>query len=657
MVRAGGFTLRSRHRNMPAGRDWQPVACMRRARLSTSPTVVCVLALLLLAFAWAASSARAESWGEVKQFKMTPGEAVGQVSKNHLVRFAAGSDGSYYVLTGNTGTGEFDLQRFDEGTMQAEKPFNRPKKEEKKEQGETLGSEGVNATLAVDPSRNRVYVLLVYERRAVNEKEEEKEEKVGHSVFPLDDGMPAAGSLYAFEYDAAKKALVSKEVKEEGKDVPVPQLTRKELGGQGEEPKEALLDPRGMAVDPENGDLVISGNQDEESNEEVELGNAEKQCRAALQFVKVEPKPSGEIKELSPTARYVDKEGKVLFGNIGPHRGCGEEEEEEAGVMAPASPVFAPDGSVLGYGEDESVGPEGVVWQLAPAGADVQAAGEHAMSPKELFVAESLPAFSASTGQETPASVMSMVDEGSTAGTLYLSGDYAPTSQPAPAVLHYSHPVPGEPSISEVGWTAGGTENENLGPEPCDLHKLPTGAGGTLAVGGVSIAGKRGLLALTYYTEDVGAGHEKEEQRAEVVQFGEGGSTKGCPIPNVTTPAQRFHGVLTNEIPLGESTEVSSVIGKPSAPAAAAKSVKWTVKFNGAVLEEHEEAFEHNGLHEEAEGYGFILGRQQKFSKEGAYEITDVVHSDDLADEVVQPAVADKVTVKGVKLRPRPENA
>ena len=47
-----------------------------------------------------------------------------------------------------------------------------------------------------------------------------------------------------------------------------------------------LLDPRGMAVDPATGDLAISGNEDEAPMESVQNEEEEKQCRAAVQFVK-----------------------------------------------------------------------------------------------------------------------------------------------------------------------------------------------------------------------------------------------------------------------------------------------------------------------------------------------------------------------------------
>ena len=350
---------------------------------------------------------------------------------------------------------------------------------------------------------------------------------------------------------------------------------------------------------------------------------------------------SGSISGLSLGARYVDSAGTVLFG----HTGCGEQ-EEEALDQAPTSPVFAPDGSLLGYGEDESVGPEGVIWQLAPAGADTHAPGEVTMTPKELFVAEAIPTFGPNTGAEEPASVMSLVAENSTEGTIYLSGAYT-NGQPAPAVLHYSHPAAVEPSIKEVGWITGGSTNENAGPGPCDLHKP---AHEPIMLGGLS-GPTRGFLALTYYQEDIGAGHLETVDRAEVVDFGEGGSITGCPTVPVTTPTQTYHAEPTNTIPASKKPlEVSSLLGKLDAGAASTKSVKWTVKFTSLAGKTEEEppieaTYEFNGLHEEIGGYGTDLKLELNIVRAGTYEITDVVHTDDLSDEVAQPAVVDKLTV------------
>ena len=607
------------------------------------------LALTVLAAAFAlacvASSARAEPWGQEKAFRLTDAEPIFETFLSP--KFAAGSDGSYYLLTEDVESEEFVLERFDEGEQQASIHFNK-----RTEEGEGFGSEGVNAALAVDPSRDRAYVMLVYERRAQNRLERKEENKTGKPVFPLDAEMPAAGALYAFEYKPESKELVSSKKNAEG---PLPQLTREDLKGQGENPKEALLDPRGIAVEPETGDLAISGNEDEESDKKVESEEAQKQCRAAVQFVTVKTKTgSKEIEGLSLGARYVDSAGKVLFERTG----CGEETEEDAINQAPASPVFAPDGTLLGYGEDETVEeyePEGIIWQLTPADADNHAPGEVTMTPKELFVAGSVPTFHPAVGEaEQPDSVMSLVPEGSTDGTIYVSGYHwggdAPAGQPTVLVLHYSDSG-GGPSISEIGWTAGGSEIENLAPGPCNLHGTEESTE-RIMIGGLA-GPKHGLLAFTYYTEQIGPGHEEQVEQAEVVQFGEGGKTAGCPTVAVTTPTQSYRNAPTNELPAGQPLEVSSLIGTPGNPdtqAASPTSVAWTVKFTpssgGPPEVSHPETnYEYNGLHAVEPGYGKSVKLDLGPAKAGVYEIVDVVHTDDLADQVAEPEKADVVTV------------
>jgi hypothetical protein len=609
------------------------MARMHSVRSRTRSNAVLAMLLALLVLACGASSVRAEAWGELgSSLSLKAGTGKGEIEeRNGLVRFAAGLDGSYYLLTEKLASGELVLQRFEKGSakVQAEATL-------KGEKGAQGGTEGVNAMLTVDPTDpDRVYVLSVYERKGPTNKEEEHEE------YPVDSEMLAAGTLYVFEYSKEKlKSAAS--------------LGRLELKGAGEKAKEALLDPRGIAVDPEDGDLVISGNQDET---EVRSGTAQKQCRPAVQFVAVKA-GSGGVESMSPGARYVDKNGALLLG----HTGCGEAEEEEGGIeQAPASPVFAPDGSLLGYGEDEEIEPEGIIWKLTPNGADKQPAGEVAMTPEKLFVTESIPTFEPATGGEEPASVMSLVPEtgSKTEGTIYVSGYYNVNQQPAPLVLHYKSG--GEPSISEVGWTAGGSTNENAGPGPCDLHKA---AREPIMLGGLS-GSSHSFLALTFYKEFEGPKHEVEKKRAEVVKFGEGGSTVGCPggkegaeVP-LTKPTQSLHGEPASEVPAGTPLEITSVLGaiEPDgsvSPAAGAKSVTWTVKHEGKVEEFGPTTYEFNGLHEVEPLYGIQLELSHTFSQTGTYEISDTAHTDDLADEIVHSPV-DVLTVTGGKLTVKPK--
>ncbi|HTW40895.1 MAG TPA: hypothetical protein VMD79_01100 [Solirubrobacteraceae bacterium] len=648
----------------------------------TRPRVALALLTALLALAFAASTARAEPWGKITSFPLGNPKPLFENEDGRAgpVKFAAGSDGSYYLLLEEKK--KLVLQRFDaqeeeeqrqkHGTTkfspQAEISFKPPPGEEEEEG---------KAILVVDPSRDRVYVLVVSERPEQSEKEKTEEKDTGKPVFPLDEDMPAASALYAFEYNESKKELVSSKEKEgkKGAKEAAPLLTEAELKTQSEKPGEALLDPRGIAVEPKTGDLAISGNQDDEPNDKVEeyeeskhAKGEQKQCRAAVQFVTVKPS-EGKITGLSLGARYVDTNGEILFGKTG----CGGREEEEGVDQAPASPAFAPNGSLLAYGEDTEVAvetraeedeeAEGIIWQLTPAEADAHPAEEVTMTggtktneapkPKELFVASSVPAFYPEVGEaEEPASVMSIVPEAKseTEGTIYVSGYgnelLGVGDQPTLLVLHYSDDD-GTPSVSEVGWTAGGEpEKETLSAGPCNLHKPRTKP---IMVGGLATSGsKRAVLAFTYYHEWVDG--TIEEPAAEVVEFGEGSaSSTKCPQVPVTKPTQEYLGAETSTLPAGAELNVTSFLGTPDTLAASPKSAKWTVKYSGeSKPKEIEEHYEYNGLHEVLPGYGEELGLKLGPAQPGDYEISVEVDTDDLADEVVKSEV-DKVTVPEAK--------
>ena len=428
------------------------------------------------------------------------------------------------------------------------------------------------------------------------------------------------------------------------------------MKSQGESPEEALLDPRGMAVDPANGNVAISGNMDQESNANVEAGK-EKQCRPAVQFVKVE-KPTGAM---SLGARYVDTAATTLFG----HKGCGEEEEEEAVEQAIRVTGVRARRNALGYNEWEEYGPEqGVLWQFAPAKADEGAPGNVTASPQMLYLPEQIPTFSFANLEErkqnrrrrcrccrkakakpTPRSISQ-----ARAATPKRGRRWSCTTARQAGNL-WSASSAGRPGADEAKrWAKGSATCTKRLREPLQL--------GALNLSG----GKRGFVALTFYLENE---HETRVPRAEVVEFGEGGKTEGCPTVPVTTPVQEYHGEKVSKVPAGTELEVTSVLGtvEPSGAIKAqggAKSVAWKIKYTpleGPSQEETlETKYDYSVLQAE-KGYGLKLKLKKTFSKTGTYEITDVVQTDDLAHETAQPEHADKLTVTpggALKLTPKP---
>ena len=191
-----------------AGRDDHTDTGMSSATLRTRSYLALSFLFVLVALATVAPKARAEAWGQVKAntFTLTTGTEPGQIDEHRLVRFAAGSDGSYYILT-ESGAREScpALRRL--GQIRRQHPLQTAEGRRRHEQSRDGRRE---RELAVDPLRDRVYVMLVYERREQDEKEEKEEEKSGKPVFPLDEEMSAAGSLYAFEYKSSTKELVAR---------------------------------------------------------------------------------------------------------------------------------------------------------------------------------------------------------------------------------------------------------------------------------------------------------------------------------------------------------------------------------------------------------------------------------------------------------------
>ena len=67
-------------------------------------------------------------------------------------------------------------------------------------------------------------------------------------------------------------------------------------------------------------------------------------------------------------------------------------------------------------------------------------------------------------------------------------------------------------------------------------------------------------MGFTTYVEGEGPNNEISVKRAEVVEFGEGGSTEHCPVPAVTTPVQSFAGKETHSLLAGTEKVTSPPI-------------------------------------------------------------------------------------------------
>ncbi len=576
-----------------------------------------------------AAVANAE-WGELGHFPIPVGKGAKQVNfgpSSNILAFATDSVDSSYYIGDEPNPGEFRIQRFVEGKAEAEISFSPP---EPKKVHDGIGETGVGLQLAVDSTNNRVYALLVYKRRDASEKEEKEEEKEvePYEHFPLDSEEHAAEELYAFELVGGK--LVSAREKE-GLPAPIIGETTAEssttaFADQSEQPKEALLNPRGMAIDPKSGDPVILGVEDEESDEKVEKGEAEKQCRTAAQFVAITVKSGKVTGKLGH--RYVDKADALRPTELG----CQPEEILEV----PLSPVVTPGGNLLIYSGAQF---EGQIWEVPTPGSE-SGEGEVETTPAIIYGEHQLgAALNLEPPEEGAGPAMSFAPESATEGRIYLSVQGL-AHEPIPLALHYTESSDKSSEVTNIGWTAGGA-GANCGiPSPDNV---------TAVMG----AGKESVLVLDAYLEEGGS----HNPRVETFAFGPNGSTNGCPKATLTAPHMVF-GLAQNatEAPTNQPVSFASEL-----KGADAKSVKWELKYKDAATgEEGQETVEQtaaqlrSGLGE----YEF-LPLKYEFKHAGEYEISELVQGDDLAEETVKAAEVLRVEATATTpiLKPAPPKA
>jgi hypothetical protein len=580
-------------------------------------------ACALLTLCALAAAAHAE-WGELGHFQIPIGageKQVNFVASSSVLALAADSADSSYYIGDEPKEGEYRIQRFVEGKEEASVSFTPP--EPKKAHG-AAGETAVGLQLTVDPVHSRVYALVLYKRRSESEKEEkelEKEEtELGNAChapktcwgrFPLDSEEQAAGELYAFELSETGKSLVSAKDNTEHKPAPIVGETTAEtsttaFADQSEQPKEALLHPRGMAVDPTTGDVAILGVEDEAPNEKVEKEEAEKQCRAAVQFIILEEKAGKLAGHGHLGHRYVDKADALRPGEPG----CQPEEETEV----PLSPVVTPGGNLLVYSGAQS---EGQIWEVPTPGSE-SGEGELEAKPTMLYDEHQVGSLLNMEPPEGAAGpVMSFVAEGPAEGRIYLAVEGI-AHEPIPLALHYVESGDKASQVSEIGWTAGGAG---------EMCGIPSPDNVTAVVG----AGHERVLVLDAYLEEL-----THSPRVESFAFGPGGSTSGCPQATLTAPHMIF-GLSQNapEAPTDEPVTLSSEL-----KGADAKSVKWELKYKDpATGEEGQETVEQTSaqLRNKAGEYEF-LPLKYEFKHAGNYEISEVVEGDDLAGETVKAA-------------------
>jgi PKD repeat protein len=474
-----------------------------------------------------------------------------------------------------------------------------------KEASVDLGNRALEG-IAVDPAAKRAYLLVDRER----EPEEETE------VF--DPSMAAAGSLYAFSTEVkngeGKLEPASGTKNEEGLLV--------ELHSESKEPRVALLEPHGIAVDATNGEVVILGQED--MDEEPAL---EPELRTAFERVRA----TGTIGQ-----RYLDLEN-CLDGGVSP---AGEAACE---VQAqPFSPIVVPGGNGASEGKLYAERNR-EIWALPASTTEFKTTVKSKSEAKtfethptrvlptelkeELGSEQALleyPKAAEGLSEELGDTMVFVPGAASGEGKLYLTAalttkvEKGTVTNAGALVLGYSEHA-GAAAITELGWTGGQSESSG---EKCALPKK-----GNLA-----------LLIGSGQNEDlfIFDAHEKlgtSSPGVDIFGFGSGGG--GCPSASVSSPSVKVKNnqneeVEVSPVPLGEPTTLSSTLTEGNA-------MKVTWKFKDLTTGEEEAPAEETA-------YEFqTTSLKHKFEHAGEYEVTEIVETDNLASPTVE--IERKVTV------------
>ncbi len=381
-------------------------------------------------------------------------------------------------------------------------------------------------------SERRLYVLSTLERRADQK---------------FDSETIAAGALYAFSTKPKEEGGEKKLVPAAGTGPEGVLVGLEAMKGDSKEQAGALLEPKGITVDPTTHEIIIAGEVDE-GGEGI---NQDEGLHLALQRINAK----GEL-----GARYVS-----------PVR--------EYGFIEANSPVVTQNGQVLMQVESR-------ILQIPSNFASKTA-------PKvvyELDENEQIIEFGEQAGFAAGGALAIAPGAGRT-GTLWSNASVDPFLGPSAnqgvVGLHYeSKEGEEEVHVHEFGWLAGKSEASQ--PVKCVL-----GFEGVLEEPIVAAAGQD-----TFVLEP-GLGGADPEPR--IVEFGPSEDPEGCPVAKASEPVATIEGAKVTKVKEGKEVVLSSTV-----EGANALSVSW--KFGGSEAEQTvstdenqeakvEHAFKEPGVH------------------------------------------------------------
>lgn len=452
---------------------------------------------------------------------------------------------------------------------------------------EGQGAEPTVDGLAVDPSGERVYLLTVGVR----------EKKLTQASHKSGAGLLVASTLYAFSTKAPGSKLEAASGTKTGGVV----IGGEELGEQSATPGQALLEPRGITVDPETHEAIILAHIDESKNAEDVLSSANDHY--ALQRIKA----NGTLGD-----RYTDSKDVLKPKEV---------EEGETFIPSPHSPIVV----AAGGKEHVYVGFAGI--------AEVPYDFTSTAAPKRLAPSKNPPSESIEQG-------ITAAPEGGrlTAapdGTIYGANDAGITNQEPGGEARAGVVALSGTDGSVIGWTGGAQEHEAEPKQKCVISPLTlAGYGPRIAAGS---GGKLFALAPEFLLRRVegepiieeienppGSGEFEEIETptfeslpgpffAGVVEFGPGGT--GCPSASATAPVAKVNNVeVKGEEPIKTGSEVTFTSQLKQADAI---KVEWDFG-DGSKVTESKDEYQMTSI-------------KHKFEKEGTFTVTEKIYSDNLA--------------------------
>jgi hypothetical protein len=468
-------------------------------RLKLLPRLLAMLGLLTLGVLAIPSAGQAAVWGELGHF----GEKGGELVSPEAAFGVNPEDGSAWtvdtVISSKTGESEFRLQKFEQvsGTWKAvaSDEFRSAESE-----GE-IEVEGI----AFDATLHRAYLLIDQERP----KDPNKGEQAVSELYAF--STTTAGGKIDAAAETTNGVLVG-QTEEVLKGSPVGQT---KFAPSDKEKGLSLIEPGGIAVNPTNHQIVITG----------WIGNEVPVAWAISSKGKIE-------------ADWEDEKG--FFENCG----------------CLSSPVVTSTGKILAFGSEENV-----VYELPSNLSSATAPTVAVWLPTSRFECERLEE-EAKAGKKVETCPFV---EGLTKldpGNKNLGGEMT-TGPEGNLYVHIKIPnfAEGEnvfggvmvlnSKLEELGWTGGGSSA--AASQACSVNETGVDNGGAALIGAAN---------ENVFMFERGA---PLAEQSKVLELGPGGSTPGCPKGSATPPTTTANGIPLESFPLSDKIAFSSKVTQANA--------------------------------------------------------------------------------------------